>query len=205
MTISGGAGVTEGGSAVFTLTAAPPPASSLAVSVAVTQTGDFAASGQAGLRRVTIGTGGTATFTVATEDDSADEADGAVRATVASGAGYAARPRASASVAVADNDATPPPGTTFVPDASLVADIRRWRGETRHGQAHVDRWTRVLIALGAETGSLEPMPSSEAQGYADRYRGHSVHLIAVACGREARNLLEVRAEPVGMMLDGSAA
>ena len=34
------------------------------------------------------------------------------------------------------------------------------------------------------------------RGYADRYRGHSVHLIAVACGREARNLLEVRAEPV---------
>ena len=169
VTISGGAGVTEGGSAVFTLTAAPPPASSLTVSVVVTQTGDFAASGQAGLRRVTIGTGGTATFTVATEDDGADEADGAVRATVVSGAGYAARPRASANVAVADNDATPPPsGTTFVPDASLVADIRRWRGETRHGQAHVDRWTRVLIALGAETGSFEPMPSSEAQGYADR-------------------------------------
>ena len=35
------------------------------------------------------------------------------------------------------------------------------------------------------------------RGYADRYRGQSVHLVAVACGREARNLLEVRAEPVG--------
>ncbi len=33
------------------------------------------------------------------------------------------------------------------------------------------------------------------RGYADRYRGQSVHLVAVACGREARNLLEVRAEP----------
>jgi len=35
-----------------------------------------------------------------------------------------------------------------------------------------------------------------ARGYAARYRGQAVHLIAVACGREARNLLEVRAEPV---------
>ncbi len=33
------------------------------------------------------------------------------------------------------------------------------------------------------------------RGYADRYRGQPVHLVAVACGREARNLLEVRAEP----------
>ena len=35
------------------------------------------------------------------------------------------------------------------------------------------------------------------RGYADKYRNQSVHLVAVACGREARNLLEVRAEPVG--------
>jgi len=34
------------------------------------------------------------------------------------------------------------------------------------------------------------------RGYADRYRGRAVHLVAVACGREVRNLLEVRAEQV---------
>ena len=35
------------------------------------------------------------------------------------------------------------------------------------------------------------------RGYAERYGGHSgqVHLVGVACGREARNLLEIRAEP----------
>jgi len=37
-----------------------------------------------------------------------------------------------------------------------------------------------------------------ARGYADTYHGKTVHLIAVACGRDARNLLEVRAEPVGI-------
>ncbi len=169
-TVSGGAGVTEGVGAVFTLTVAPPPSTSLAVSVDITQDGDFAASGQTGARTVTVGAGGTATFTVATEDDGADEADGTIRATLTAGVGYAMGTPATASVVVADNDAAPPtpPGTTFVPDAALVADIRRWRGETQHGQAHVDRWTRVLIALGAETGTLEPMTSSEAQGYADR-------------------------------------
>ena len=34
------------------------------------------------------------------------------------------------------------------------------------------------------------------RGYAERYRdrGKPVHLIGVACGREVRNLLEIRAE-----------
>ena len=35
------------------------------------------------------------------------------------------------------------------------------------------------------------------RGYAEKYRGRGepVHLVGVACGREARNLLEIRAEP----------
>ena len=35
------------------------------------------------------------------------------------------------------------------------------------------------------------------RGYADKYRdrGEPVHLLGVACGQEARNLLEIRAEP----------
>ena len=35
------------------------------------------------------------------------------------------------------------------------------------------------------------------RGYADRWRRHGepVHLLGVACGRKARNLLAVRAEP----------
>ncbi len=38
------------------------------------------------------------------------------------------------------------------------------------------------------------------RGYADRYRDRDgpVHLVAVVCGRDARNLLEVRAEPTGI-------
>ena len=279
ITISGGAGVTEGGDAEFTLTAAPAPASDIEVSVTVTETGSFAASGATGARTVTVGTGGTAAFTVATENDTTDEPDGSIEAAVAAGAGYTVGGSATASVAVADDDdppvpevnitasaggtegeaatftltATPAPASalvvgvtvaatgdygvaagdrdvtiptggsatltvattddsadepngavtltlnagngytvgalstgtadildddapvqpqtqtsTFAPDAQLVSDIRQWRGETQHGQAHVDRWTRVLIALGVETGTLTPMTVAEAQAFADR-------------------------------------
>ncbi len=103
--IAAGAGVTEGGNAQFTLTASPAPTASITVSVAVTQSGNFAMSGQAGTRTVTIGTGGTATLTVATDDDSTDETNGSITATVQTGAGYTAHgTQNDATVAVDDND-----------------------------------------------------------------------------------------------------
>ncbi len=47
----------------------------------------------------------------------------------------------------------------------------------------------------AEAALAAAFAQMRDRGYAARYRGQSVHLVAVACGREARNLLEVRAEP----------
>ena len=105
VSIAAGADVAEGGHATFTLTAAPVPTASITVDVAVAQSGDFAASGQTGTRTVTIGTGGTATLTVATDDDTTDEADGSVTATVQAGAGYTAHDtEAAATVAVTDDE-----------------------------------------------------------------------------------------------------
>ncbi len=52
-----------------------------------------------------------------------------------------------------------------------------------------------------EEGSAAALDAALAQmrarGYAEAYRAHAgpVHLIGVACGREARNLLAIRAEP----------
>ena len=70
--------------------------------------------GEIGVRQVTVDASGTATFTVSTTDDSEDEANGSVTATVESGSGYAAAspPANSAAVAVRDNDNPPP---TVVP------------------------------------------------------------------------------------------
>ena len=103
--IAGGAGITEGSDAVFTLTATPPPQSDITVTVDVADSGDFASSGEASARQVTIGTAGTVTLDVATDNDTADESDGNITATVGAGNGYTpSGTNASASVAVSDDD-----------------------------------------------------------------------------------------------------
>ena len=115
--IAGGAGVIEGGSATLSLTAVPAPAFGITVNVQVTESGRFADSGQTGMRTVSMGATGTATFTVGTVDDDTDEPDGSVTATVSAGTGYS--PHAaygSDSVAVRDNDSTPPPPPDTEPE-----------------------------------------------------------------------------------------
>ena len=100
VSLSGGAAITEGGAATFTLSASPAPAADITVKVNV-QAGSFAQSGQ---RSVTIGTGGTKSFTVTTVDDSADEPDGSITATLAKGTGYTVGSPSSVSVKVKDDD-----------------------------------------------------------------------------------------------------
>ena len=104
--ISGGAGVTEGGDATFTLMTSPPPPAPLRVTVTVAdgRVSDFLAASQQGARTVTVSTRGTADFIVTTTQDRADEADGAVTATVVAGVGYTTGSPASASVTVTDDD-----------------------------------------------------------------------------------------------------
>ena len=108
ITVTAGAGVTEGTAAGFTLKADPVPAEELAVTVAVAETGAIADASALGARMVTIPAGqAEAAFTVATLADEADEPAGAVTATVGDGAGYTVDDEGkSASVAVADDDAT---------------------------------------------------------------------------------------------------
>ncbi len=106
ISISAAAGVTEGGDAVFTITASPAPAADLSVSVTVTQSGDFGAA--TGRQTVTISTTGSATLTIGTTNDGADEADGSVTATLdtpAGDAGYTvSATQGAATVSVADDD-----------------------------------------------------------------------------------------------------
>ena len=53
------------------------------------------------------------------------------------------------------------------PYAAVLADAEKAVAETDKGEIHVDRWRRVLAALGVDNGHT-PMPASEAQGYVDR-------------------------------------
>ena len=107
VSITGDAAViTEGEEASFTVTTTPPPPAGITISVNViiSDSGSFVSSGQTGNRVVTINEGGTATITVATEDDITPETDGRITATVGTGSGY--RPHGnngSASTTVEDN------------------------------------------------------------------------------------------------------
>ncbi len=112
VSITGGSGVSEGGNASFTITASPVPAADLSVSVTVTASGDYGAT--TGSRTVTIPTGGSVTFTVATTDDGNDEADGSVTATLVDGADYDLGTNQAATVSVADDDDAPPVVTPVV-------------------------------------------------------------------------------------------
>ena len=113
------ASVTEGGNAVFTLTASPVPAAALPVSVSVAADGDYGIT--AGTRTVTIPTTGSATLTLATTDDAADEPDGSATATVQAGSGYTVGNPASGTVAVRDDD-LPPPVVTIAAKAASVTE-----------------------------------------------------------------------------------
>ncbi len=105
VSITGSGAITEGGNARFTLTASPAPRNSIRVRVTISQTGNFAAGGQIRTRTETVGSSGTASFTVATTDDSQDEPHGAINARVNDGTDYDVDSQnGSASVTVRDND-----------------------------------------------------------------------------------------------------
>ena len=106
--ISGGSAVSEGGTANFQFKARPKPASPFPAKVTVTQSGNFAASGDIGQKTVTIGTNGSGTLQVDTQSDQVDEDDGTITATLNTGDGYKIGSPASAKVAVSDGgDPTP--------------------------------------------------------------------------------------------------
>ena len=103
--ITGGAEITEGGVASFTLTGDPAPSQDITVNLRVTQSGAFAGDGELGVRTVTLGADATVTVDVPTIDDSTLEDDGSLTITVEPGTGYTPHATdASASVAVADDE-----------------------------------------------------------------------------------------------------
>ncbi len=172
VSVTAGSGVTEGGDATFTVTASPAPAADLAVSLTVSQSGDYGAT--TGQRTVTIPTSGSATVTITTTDDDVDEADGSVTATVNAGSGYTvSSSQGAATVGVADNDEpVVDEQTGYTVDPDVIAKVRELASQTQHGTAHVNRWNRVLLAFGEHDGTGVtggPMTASEAQDMADKH------------------------------------
>ena len=118
VTIAAGADVTEGGSATFALTAAPAPAAPLDVTVTVAPSGDYGIA--PGERTVTVPTTGSATLTLATTGDDADEPDGSVSVTVKTGTGYTVGTPSTGTVAIADDDLPPPVVSVAAKAASIT-------------------------------------------------------------------------------------
>ena len=101
--------VTEGTAASFTVMAAPAPASNLTVNLSVAEAAgsDFVASGNEGMKTVTIPPASgnvTVTYTVATVNDDIDEPNGSVTVTVVNGTGYTVGTPSEATVTVNDDD-----------------------------------------------------------------------------------------------------
>ena len=102
--------VTEATAAQFTVTADVAPAANLTVNLTVSESddGDYVAPADEGGKTVVINAGSTsANYSVTTQDDSNDEADGSVTVTVAPGTGYHVGAASSDTVAVNDDDDPP--------------------------------------------------------------------------------------------------
>ena len=117
VTVSGGSVITEGGDALFTLTATPVPTTNLEVKLTIEDdaTSDFVSSSDEGTQTVTIPANqGSATHTLTTVNDSTDEANGNITATVVADTGYTVGIPESATIAVNDDDVSPVPTLSVV-------------------------------------------------------------------------------------------
>ena len=147
VSIAAGPSITEGANATFTLTASAAPPSNLAVSVSVSQSSFISGTPP---KSVTIPANGTsATLTVATENDSTDEANGSIKASIVANSAYELGSAFRASVNVQDNDLqklAAPTGLTVTPlmpedhrtpewkarlDWGVVANRSRYQVEVR--------------------------------------------------------------------------
>ena len=143
ISITAGSSITEGADASFTVTASPTPTSALTVKVTISQSGNFVSAGS---RTITIPTSGSRTFTVSTTNDSTDEPDGSVSATVTTGAGYTVSTNNSvATVAVSDDDDPPPVTPSSGPPTVSVSDA-----SANEGDGHLN-FTVTLSHANPET------------------------------------------------------
>ena len=105
------AAIVEGDNAVFIVTASPAPTLTLAVNLKISESDYFVAAGFLGARTVYVSPSGSMYYTVDIVNDTTDEANGTVTATLRPGTGYTVHgTQNTATVLVRDNDspATPP-------------------------------------------------------------------------------------------------
>ncbi len=156
--------VTEGTAASFTVMADSAPGANLTINLSVAETstggGDFVATGDEGSgKSVTILAGQTtATFTVATTQDTVDEPDGGVSVTVEAGSGYTlSASDSSDSVVVSDND-------------SLSLTLSRDAGASIDEGASTGYTLTLSRALGAGQSVTKMLTTGGTATWWDDYR-----------------------------------
>ena len=174
VSIAAGANITEGGDATFTLTATPKPTQAIDVKISPLLAGDYGIS--SAVKTVSVPTSGTATFTFTTTDDSVDESDGSVTASIVSGTGYtSSTTNGSATVAIADND---------VPELSIASDGDVTEGTaasftisaspTPHTTLSVDVGVSASGSFGVTTGTQTiTVPTSGSKTFSVSTSGDS--------------------------------
>ncbi len=187
--ISGGG--SEGDPVSFGINASPAPLSPLPVNVTLSGAGGILNASDAGWRIVEIPPIGSYTLEVPTINDGVIDVNN-VTLTINPGADYTLGQFASWTVDVQDAGTTsslmqPPPVynkltqaqnlTAVAIDPALVANVTAMANQTQHGDAHVDRWNRVLAAFGYITHD-NPTTAAEARANAEKYSSPLWPLIA---------------------------
>ncbi|MDE0025387.1 MAG: hypothetical protein OXP69_13340 [Spirochaetaceae bacterium] len=162
--------VVLGSELIFTLTATPPPASDLEVTVQWSDPGAFLA--ERGRQQVTIPTAGTFKLRKPTEDDVAYQGEVEVTAALVAGSGYAIGTPASATVTVTGSVASTPSGPA--PTPTPTPEPEPWKCSlgmhcplvSVHAAAHVTESAPVSFTFTAD-----PVPlSATTVALAWRYR-----------------------------------
>ena len=185
--IAGGSAIDEGETARFTLTADEAPDSALALNLVVSQDGRFVPSDALNRQTFSFPAGRTtADYDIRVPDDGDDEPDGAVTVLLAAGDGYRVDASDSASVKVADDDATAVvlsrSGTGAIAEDGGVGEVRVRLGRSLvagesatvplevTGATHGEHYRLTLASSGAGV-SLDTSTPHSAQHPAVSFSG----------------------------------
>ena len=188
VSISAGSSITEGSDATFTISVSPTQSATLDVSVTVSQTGAYASTGQ---QTVTIPTSGSYTLTVSTTNDSTDEPDGSIVATLDSGTGYTvSSSNGQATVAVSDDDDPPTPVAqseqqqiSHCLTGNILQTVRGYYDSNKNNSPNYGKnWKRVLITFHhVSDENLTPYTAAEALQSETRWSGWKPVREAIQC------------------------
>ena len=139
ISINGESGITEGGTAGYTLNATPIPTSQIEINLSVIEPPNSKLVGprDLGANTIIMPTSGTASYSVKTLSDSVDEPNAQVTVAIDSGNGYTIGSAAQASVTVVDDDATAitisRTGTASISEAGGTETVSLTLGRNLHG------------------------------------------------------------------------